>query len=72
MSTRGDNMEQEKPLTPEQETQAKLAAARAHAIGEAMREVMGEQKFEIIKRARAKLVAMGIQLEPEDDNETLS
>lgn len=58
-------------LTPEEELKLKLAAARTHAIGEAMREVMSEQRLEIIKRARAKLVAMGIQLEPEDTDATI-
>lgn len=60
-------MEEQQKRTPEEELKLKLAAARSHAIGEAMREVMSEQKDAIIRRARAKLTAMGIKLEEESD-----
>jgi hypothetical protein len=53
----------EQPVTVEEERVLRLAAARAHAVGEAMREVMAEQAGEIVKRARAKLLAMGITVE---------
>lgn len=58
--------EQQGAVTPEDEKKLLLKAARACAVGEAMREVMAERREEIIKRARAKLTAMGINLEPED------
>ncbi len=38
----------------------------ATAVREAMVEVVGENRDEIVKRARAKLVAQGIELSPEE------
>lgn len=50
-------------VSPEQ---AKLAAAKVRAVREAVFEVVGEQREEILKRARAKLVAQGIEVSEEE------
>lgn len=63
-----DDQQQQQDL----DLQKRLVAARAHAIGEAMREVMGEQQPEIIKRARAKLLAMGIHVADDEVEGTQS
>lgn len=44
----------------------KVAVLKATAVRQAMLEVVGEQKDEIIKRATAKLSAMGITVEASD------
>ncbi len=46
----------------------RVALIRRTAVAQATQEVISEHKAEIVKRARAKLVAMGVQLEPEDQN----
>jgi hypothetical protein len=46
------------PLDPD-------AIARAVAVREAMCEIMNENRAEILRRARAKLVAQGINVELE-------
>jgi hypothetical protein len=46
------------PLDPD-------AIARAVAVREAMCEIMNENRSEILRRARAKLVAQGINVELE-------
>lgn len=56
----------EKEISPEEDRAMKLIAARQCAMAEAMREVMQEQSAEIVKRARAKLVAMGIQVQDDE------
>lgn len=47
---------------PQLDEQLKLKVLMATAIRQAMNEVIGEQREEIIKRARAKLSAMGIEV----------
>lgn len=49
------------------EKQVELQVLKARAVRQATFEVMGEQKPEIIKRARAKLVAMGVPVEELSD-----
>ena len=44
----------------------KNAVLKATAVRQAMLEVVGEQRDEIIKRATAKLSAMGITVEASD------
>lgn len=44
----------------------KLNILKATAVRQAMHEVVGEQREEIIKRASAKLTAMGINVTPQD------
>jgi hypothetical protein len=39
---------------------------KAQAVREALIEVMGENRAEIVKRARAKLTAMGIDVSDEE------
>jgi hypothetical protein len=39
---------------------------KSQAVRQAMFEVLGEQRDEIIKRARAKLVAMGVEFSDTD------
>ena len=54
-----------KPATPEQ----RLQVMKAQAVGQATVEVLSENRTEIVRRARAKLVAMGIPLSPDEDIE---
>lgn len=44
----------------------KTKVLKATAVRQAMFEVIGENRDEIVKRARAKLVAMGIEFTDED------
>lgn len=44
----------------------KLGMAKALAVREAFFEVMKERQAEIVKRARAKLVAQGINVQEEE------
>ena len=48
---------------------AKLKVLVAQAMKQAMTEFISEHRTEIVKRGRAKLVAMGITFEAEDVNE---
>lgn len=52
----------------EQETDSvtKLNVLKSQAVRQAMFEILGEQRQEIVKRARAKLTAMGIEVSDED------
>lgn len=56
----------ENSLSPEDREKLRLNVMKSQAVRQAMFEIVGEQRDEIIKRARAKLVAMGIQLSDED------
>lgn len=56
----------EQQLTPEEREKLKLNVLKAQAVRQAMFEVVGEQRDEIVKRARAKLTALGVQLSDED------
>lgn len=59
--------EVEKPqLTAAQEAVLKQNVLKTQAVRQAMFEVVGEQRAEIVRRARAKLTAMGVQLEESD------
>jgi len=55
----------EKPIDPTapNEKSPELILLQATAIRQAMVEVMAEQQPEIIRRAKAKLVAMGVTIE---------
>lgn len=44
----------------------KLAIIKSQAVRQAMVEVLGECRVDIIKRARAKLTALGIDLSNEE------
>lgn len=55
-------MDTPQELTEEQ----KLNALKAKAVKQAMFEVVGEQRKEIVKRAAAKLSAMGIAVEQDE------
>lgn len=44
----------------------KTEILKSQAVRQAMVEIVGEQREEILKRARAKLVAMGVELSDED------
>lgn len=52
----------EKNLTPEEREQLRVNVLKSQAVRQAMFEVVGEARDEIVRRARAKLVAMGISL----------
>lgn len=56
-------MLQQPQMTPE----LKLKVLRATAVQQSVSEIMHENRAEIIRRARAKLVAMGIQLAPDEE-----
>ncbi len=58
----------EQQIKPEDltEEQRKLQYQKIMAVREATFEVMSEQKDEVVKRARAKLVAMGVTLSEDD------
>lgn len=53
-------------MEQQDDTNKKIMVLKATAVRQAMIEVMGEQREEIIKRAAAKLVAMGITVEAKD------
>lgn len=55
-------------MTDQIDDKTKVELIRRTAMAQATHEVIHEHKVEIIKRARAKLVAMGIELEPEDQD----
>ena len=55
----------------QQKIAARLVTLKAQAVREAMVEVVGEQRAEILKRARAKLVAKGVPMEDSDVTETI-
>lgn len=55
-------MDTPQELTEEQ----KLNALKAKAVKQAMFEVVGEQRKEIVRRAAAKLSAMGIAVEQDE------
>lgn len=44
----------------------KISMLKSQAVRQAMFEVLGEQRAEVVKRARAKLVAMGIEFSDDD------
>lgn len=50
------------------EAVTKQNVLKAQAVRQAMFEVVSEQRAEIIKRARAKLTAMGIELTNEESD----
>lgn len=52
--------------TKEQDEKFKLMIMKSTAIRQAMTEVVGEQRAEIVRRAKAKLVAMGVEVEDKD------
>lgn len=53
-------------MSEDQTEEQKLAMLKATAVRQAMHEVVGEQRLEIIKRAAAKLAAMGVDVKPSD------
>lgn len=63
--TMGDSMGEDQ-LSPEDREKLRMNVMKAQAVRQAMFEVVGESRTEIIKRARAKLVSMGIQLADSD------
>lgn len=64
-------MDSSKELTSEEQASLKLNVLKATAIRQAMIEVVGEARPEIIRRARAKLVAMGVTLSDEEVEQQL-
>lgn len=52
----------ESALSPAEQEVLRKNVLKSQAVRQAMFEIVGESRDEIIKRARAKLVAMGIQL----------
>jgi len=52
----------ESQLSDEEKAILKQSVLKAQAVRQAMFEVVGESRAEIIRRARAKLVAMGVEL----------
>jgi hypothetical protein len=56
----------ENNIPNEQDPAVKLHIMKSQAVRQAMFEVIGEQRLEIIKRARAKLVAMGVEITDEE------
>ena len=56
----------EKDLSPEDREKLRLHVLKAQAVRQATFEIIGESRDQIIKRARAKLVSMGVQLEDGD------
>lgn len=56
--------DEQKKLKADQEAQT--AVLRARAVRQAMFEVLGEHREEVIKRAAAKLAALGLTVEPGD------
>lgn len=56
----------EQPISPADEALLKQNILKSQAVRQAMVEVIAEQRVEILKRARAKLVSMGIELAVED------
>lgn len=59
-------------LTEEQKEAFRQKVVLAQAVRQAMSEVIGEQRAEIIKRARAKLTALGIETKDGDFDAQLS
>jgi hypothetical protein len=50
----------------------KIQVLKSQAVRQAMFEILGEQREEIIKRAQAKLVAMGIQVKSDELGDAIS
>lgn len=48
------------------DAEAQTAVIRARAVRQAMFEILGENREEIVKRAQAKLEALGLKVEPGD------
>ena len=53
-------------MSEPQDPALKLAILKSTAVRQAMTEIVGEQRAEILRRARAKLTAMGVELSDED------
>ena len=60
-----DETQMQPQISLSEETK-RVLAMRTQAVAEAMCEVVHEQQAEIIKRARAKLAALGIVLKDEE------
>ncbi len=50
----------------QQKKSEELQVLKMRAVRQAMFEVVGESRDEIVRRARAKLVAMGVQLSDDE------
>lgn len=50
-------------LNAEEQESVRVQIMRSQAVRQAMIEVVGEHREEIVKRARAKLVALGMTVE---------
>lgn len=55
-----DDQDDNKKSTQQDEYVEQLMAMKAVAVRQATFEIVAEQRAEIVKRARAKLVAMGV------------
>lgn len=60
------------PGTEPQDEKMQLHLFKARAVRQAMVEVIAEQRVEIVRRAKAKLVAMGVNVEEADLEPALS
>ena len=56
----------EQDLSPEERERLRLHVLKSQAVRQATFEVIGESRDEIVKRARAKLVALGVSLSDEE------
>lgn len=59
-------MSDQKKLTEEEAIKLEVHVKKAQAVREAMFEVVGEQRDEIVRRACAKLAAQGIDVKPDE------
>lgn len=59
-------MKEQDVLTADQQAKLKRNMMKAQAVSQAVYEIIGESRAEIITRARAKLVAMGVQVSDEE------
>lgn len=60
-------MEDADAKKPDDEQLEKLMAMKAVAVRQAMFEIVSENRAEIVKRARAKLVSMGVPFAETED-----
>jgi hypothetical protein len=56
----------EAPVKPADPEKIRILVLRANAVRSALNEVVSENRDEIIRRARAKLVAQGISIDEAD------
>lgn len=53
-------------MTQATDPKVQIQVLKSQAVRQAMVEIMGEQRDEILRRARAKLTAMGVELSDSD------